>query len=145
MPREIRELASPSSAPSDRLTLPFELRQRSRLRARLDGGDEVAVLLPRGRVLRGGDLLLASDGAVIEVRAAEEAVSTVTAGDAMLLSRCAYHLGNRHVALEVGAGYLRYPRDHVLDAMVEALGGTVKHETVGFEPEAGAYGGHGHG
>jgi urease accessory protein len=144
MLREVREFAVSELAVSDRLTLPFELRQRSRLRAKLESGEEVALLLPRGRVLRGGDRLLASDGAVIEVRAAPEAVSTVTAPEATLLARCAYHLGNRHVPLEVGPSYLRYGRDHVLDGMIEALGAHVKHELAGFEPEAGAYGGHGH-
>ena len=75
--RRIDADAPPGSAHQHTLTLPFDLRQKSRLRARLDGGEEVALQLPRGRVLRGGDLLRASDGSVVLVRAAAEDVSTV--------------------------------------------------------------------
>ena len=126
------------------LTLPFELRQKSRLRARLDGGEEVALLLARGRVLRGGDKLLASDGRVIAVRAAAERVSTVRSADRDALLRGAYHLGNRHVPVQIGEGFLRYEHDHVLDDMVRGLGLEVAIEDASFEPEGGAYA-HGHG
>ncbi len=124
----------------DSVTLPFERRQRSRLRARLDGGEEVALVLPRGTVLRNGDRLRGEDGRVIEVCAASETVSTVTAPDAILLARACYHLGNRHVSLQIGAGWVRYLHDHVLDGMVEAMGLAVTVESAPFEPEAGAYG-----
>ena len=127
------------------LTLPFELRQKSRLRARLDSGEDVGLFLPRGTVLRHGDRLRTTCGRVVEVRAAPEAVSTARADDALLLARAAYHLGNRHVALQVGAGWLRYLHDHVLDRLVEELGLTVSGERAPFEPEAGAYGGDHHG
>lgn len=128
-------------APTATLTLPFERRCRSRLRARLDDGREVGLVLRRGTVLRDGDCLLARSGEVVQVRAAAEAVSTVTASDPWLLARAAYHLGNRHVPLQVGEGRLRYRRDHVLDAMLEGLGLAVAHDEAPFEPEAGAYGG----
>lgn len=121
------------------LELPFEQRSRSRFRAILSSGDEVAVMLSRGQVLRGGELLLASDGRVIEVRAADETVSTVHSEDARELARAAYHLGNRHIALQLGAGWLRYVHDHVLDDMVQGLGLHVKVGQAPFEPEAGAY------
>ncbi|HEY3809402.1 MAG TPA: urease accessory protein UreE [Steroidobacteraceae bacterium] len=127
------------------LVLPFELRSRSRFRAQLAGGEEVGVLLARGQILRGGDLLLADDGRVVEVAAAPEWVSTVRASDARLLARAAYHLGNRHVALQVGEGWLRYSHDHVLDDMVRGLGAEPVAEQAPFEPEAGAYHGEGHG
>src|SRR5947208_3274345 len=91
---------------TDSLTLPFELRQKSRLRARLDSGEEIALFVPRGRVLRGGDRLLDDDGAIVEVRAAAEVVSRVPCADPRMLARAAYHLGNRHVAVEVGASWL---------------------------------------
>jgi urease accessory protein len=136
--------------PADaRLVLPFELRSRSRFRAQLVGGEEVGVILARGRILRGGDLLLAADGRVIEVGAAEETVSTVHSAEPRSLARAAYHLGNRHVALQIGAGWLRYSHDHVLDEMLRGLGLSVMVEQAPFEPEAGAYhadgdGGHGH-
>lgn len=122
-----------------RLLLPFELRSRSRFRAQLVGGEDVGVILARGQILRGGDLLLADDGRVIEVAAADETVSTVHSGEPRALARAAYHLGNRHVALQIGQGWLRYCHDHVLDEMLHGLGLTVTVEQAPFEPEAGAY------
>jgi urease accessory protein len=138
---------SAAAAPvQGQLTLPFEQRCRSRLRARLDDGREAALFLPRGEVLRGGDLLAADDGTAIRVVAAPEAVSTARCEDPLLLARAAYHLGNRHVALQVGPGWLRYLHDHVLDDMVRALGLAVSAEQAAFEPEPGAYpGAHEHG
>lgn len=123
------------------LTLPYELRQKSRLRANLDNGDEIGLLLPRGTVLRGGDHLKSETGEVILVRAAEEVVSTVHAKDPTLFARACYHLGNRHVPLQIGEGWLRYLHDHVLDDMVHGLGLQAMCERAPFEPEAGAYGG----
>lgn len=122
-----------------RLELPFDLRNRSRLRTSLNG-EEAGLFLERGTVLRGGDLLLADDGRVIEVVAAKETVSTVRSSDAGQLARAAYHLGNRHVALQIGDGWLRYQHDHVLDDMVRGLGFSIAIDEAPFEPEAGAYG-----
>jgi urease accessory protein len=136
----IEEDAPAGTPHGDTLTLPFELRQKSRLRARLDGGREVGLFLPRGRVLRDGDLLRGDDGTVVKVQAAVEEVSTASAGDPGLLARAAYHLGNRHVALQVGAGWVRYQYDHVLDEMVRGLGLAVSAGREAFEPEGGAYG-----
>lgn len=126
------------------LVLPFELRQKSRLRTQLSSGEEVGLNLERGYILRGGDQLLASDGRVIEVVAAPENVSVVTSSDPLRLARAAYHLGNRHVSVQIGAGWLRYLHDHVLDDMVRGLGLPIAHETLPFEPEPGAYSGHAH-
>src|SRR5688572_26017904 len=138
--------ASASASPAaERLVLPFELRQKSRLRGRLASGTEVGLFLERGIVLRGGDLLLAEDGTVVEVVAALETVSTVRDSDATRLARAGYHLGNRHVPVEIGTGWLRYGHDHVLDDMVRGLGLTVVVEQAPFEPEAGAYGHSSHG
>ena len=130
---------SPETGVTGTLTLPFALRQKSRLRARLEDGREVALVLPRGGVLRDGDLLRTEDDQVLRVRAAHEDVSTARSDDPLRLARAAYHLGNRHVALEIQAGRLHYLRDHVLDAMVKELGLEVSAETRPFEPEAGAY------
>jgi urease accessory protein len=138
---EIHELLSEPTTTHTTLTLPFEQRQKSRLHATLDDGTEVGLFLPRGTVLRHGDCLCATDGRVIEVRAAPETVSTITASEPQLLTCAAYHLGNRHVALQIGSGWLRYRHDHVLDEMVEHLGLHVAVEQAPFEPEAGAYGG----
>jgi len=132
-----QRLQQPRTA--DARLLPFELRSRSRFRAQLVGGEDVGVILARGQILRGGDLLLADDGRVIEVAAADETVSTVHSDEPRALARAAYHLGNRHVALQIGQGWLRYCHDHVLDDMVNGLGLTVTVEQAPFEPEAGAY------
>ena len=125
------------------LKLPFELRCRSRQRARLDSGEEVALMLPRGEILRGGDLLAASDGRVIEVLALRERVLHVECDSPPGLARAAYHLGNRHVPVEVGENFLRLAADHVLEDMLRGLGARVTVVEAPFEPEAGAYsGGH---
>jgi urease accessory protein len=141
--RTISSDAPAGSPHHDTLTLPFDLRQKSRLRARLDSGEEVGLMLPRGRVLRGGDRLLASDMRVVLVQAQAEDMSTVPSQDAHALARVAYHLGNRHIPVQIGDGWLRYLHDHVLDDMVRALGLPVALHRAPFEPEAGAYG-HGH-
>lgn len=141
----VGERVEATLAHSATLTLPFELRQRSRLRARLDDAREVALMLPRGTVLRHGDLLRADDGAIIAVRAAAEAVSVARTTDALTFARACYHLGNRHVPLQIAGDGLCYLRDHVLDRMVQGLGLTVVHELQPFEPEAGAYSAHAHG
>lgn len=127
-----------------RLELPFETRQKTRFKAKLASGEEVGVVLPRGEVLRGGDLVTASDGRVIEIVSSQEKLFNVEAGKGENLARIAYHLGNRHVPVEVGERYLRIAEDHVLERMLEGLGAKVTRLTAAFEPEAGAYGGMGH-
>lgn len=140
MLRITERLEHPQPA-SATLTLPFELRQKSRLRARLGDGEEVALMLERGTVLRGGDVLRAETGRLVQVVAAAEPVSTARGEDALLLARACYHLGNRHVPLQIGPHWVRYLHDHVLDDMVAALGLEVIFEQAPFEPEGGAYGG----
>jgi len=126
------------------LKLAFDQRQKSRLRTRLASGEEVALLLPRGTLLRGGDLVGASDGRVIEVVAEPERVLHVECETPVALARAAYHLGNRHVAVQVGDSWLRIAADHVLAEMLSKLGATVTPIEAPFEPEAGAYAGHHH-
>jgi len=122
-----------------KLVLPFGERSKSRLRATLDNGEEAGLFLERGSVLRHGDLLLADDGRVVEVQAAPETVSTVHTDDGLMLARASYHLGNRHVALQIGTGWLRYQHDHVLDDMLRGFGLDIVIEELPFEPEGGAY------
>ena len=131
------------------LSLTFEDRRRSRLLARLADGSEVALMLPRGTVLRDGDCLRGeAAGPIVRVRAAPETLSVARTDDAHLLTRAAYHLGNRHVPLQIGAGWLAYQHDHVLDDLARELGLHVATEIRAFEPEAGGYrhqGSHAHG
>ncbi len=135
-----------ADAVHDRLVLPYDQRERCRQRARLESGEEVALFLARGTVLRDGDLLTGDDGRVVRVVAAPEPTYLVRCADATLLARCAFHLGNRHTQAQVGAGWLRIRVDPVLKDMVVGLGAQVEEELAKFEPEAGAYaGGHHHG
>lgn len=130
-----------SQQADDKLVLPFDLRQKSRLRVTLLSGQEAALMLDRGTILRGGDLLQAENGCVIEVVAANQAVTDVTAKSPQALMCAAYHLGNRHVPLQVGDGWLRLEQDHVLNEMLLGLAMTIIDKSAPFEPEAGAYGG----
>jgi len=123
----------------DRLTLPFELRQKSRLLTKLASGVEVGLMLDRGTMLRGGDLLVADDGRVIAVVAADEALMEARCAGADQLARCAFHLGNRHTPVEVRHGALRFAADEVLANMLRGLGAEVTPITQPFEPGAGAY------
>ena len=138
----ITEKLDTPAKPSASLTLPFEKRQKSRLRVSLDNNQEAALMLERGSVLRHGDLLQAKNGLIVEVRAADEEVAVVSTEDSFLFARACYHLGNRHVPLQIGERWLRIQRDHVLESMVQSLGLLVRHEIAAFEPESGAYSGH---
>lgn len=139
----IEEFAAGNAAAAEKLELPFESRCKSRLRTRLVTGEECGLFLPRGTVMRGGDKLLASDGRVVEVVAASEALMEAVSGDPLLLAKAAYHLGNRHVAVHLLPGRLRFAADHVLGEMVRGLGLKLAEIEAAFEPESGAYGAHG--
>ena len=141
--RKILEKVAASVPATVAVTLEHSDRQKSRGLLRLDDGSEAALLLERGTGLHHGDLLLADDGVVILVQAALEGLSIVTARDPLELARAAYHLGNRHIALQIDALRLAYLHDHVLDDMVRELGFQVSFAAQRFEPESGAYG-HGH-
>jgi urease accessory protein len=132
------ELPAPAT---ERLVLPFELRRKSRLRTRLESGEEAALFLERGTLLRGGDKLEAADGRIVAVVAATEHLLEVRASNSRELARAAYHLGNRHIPVEVGAGVLKLEYDHVLELMLRGLGVDITESHGPFEPEAGAYGG----
>ena len=120
------------------LKLPFDSRQKSRLRTKLVSGEEVGLMLPRGEILRGGDLVTASDGRVIEVVAEPEKLLHI---ESESLPKVAYHLGNRHVPVQVGQTFLRIAEDHVLEEMLKKMGAKVSRIEAPFEPEAGAYAG----
>jgi len=136
---ELDRRAPRDAQASAALTLPWERRGVTRQRVRLDDGREAGVFLPRGEILRGGDRLATASGEVVAIVAAVEPVMVVRASDPRTLARAAYHLGNRHVAVEVGEGWLKLERDHVLSEMLEGLGVHVEDAMLPFEPEAGAY------
>jgi urease accessory protein len=135
----VQKRIPPRTAFDAELVLPFEVRQKSRLRTAVEGGEEIALFLPRGTVLRDGDCLQADDGRVVRVRAAEENLLEARCADPDSLARAAYHLGNRHTPVQVGEGWLRLAADDVLAGMLRGLGATVTPLRAPFEPEAGAY------
>jgi urease accessory protein len=129
------------------LTLDWDTRQKSRFDATDSQGRSLGVFLPRGAVVRGGDVLVAEDGSLIRVEAAPQSVLRITActehGSPFDLTRAAYHLGNRHVPIELNPDHLKIEPDHVLADMLRAMHMTVVAVSESFEPENGAYGDHG--
>lgn len=148
---QLTRRAEPEASVSAHVTLPIDKRVKSRLRVTLDDGRDAGILLERGESLRHGDKLLSTDGETIEVIAARETVSQVVCTDPLLFARACYHLGNRHVPVQIepaasttGAatgGALSYLHDHVLDEMLQGLGLLVDVTSAAFNPEPGAYGG----
>ncbi|GAA5213409.1 urease accessory protein UreE [Corallincola platygyrae] len=131
----------------DSLTLPYALRQKGRFRVSSDNGQDVGVFLPRGDLLSEGEYLLTECGKWLAVKAEAEAVVTAKTDCWLTFAKACYHLGNRHVPLQVGEQWLRFQPDHVLEEMVELLGLTVEPGKASFTPENGAYShaGHSHG
>ena len=131
--------------------LDWDIRQKSRFDCADSLGRQLGVFLPRGTLVRGGDVLLAEDGSMVKVVAAPQAVLRITActshGTAFDLTRAAYHLGNRHVPIELKPDHLKIEPDHVLADMLRAMHLIVNEVEEAFEPEGGAYstGGHSHG
>ena len=129
------------------VTLDWDLRQKSRFETTDSLGRSVGVFLPRGTVVRGGDVLIAEDGSLIRVEAAPQSVLRITActahGSPIDLTRAAYHLGNRHVPIELRPDYLQIEPDHVLADMLRAMHLIVNQVDAPFEPESGAYSSHG--
>ncbi|MCQ4242814.1 urease accessory protein UreE [Stutzerimonas stutzeri] len=124
------------------LELTYEARSKSRLRCFTTTGEEVGLFLERGQPpLHDGEALLAQDGRIVIVRARAEHLLHVTCANSFELTRAAYHLGNRHVALQVGDGWLRLLDDYVLKDMLLQLGAQVDAIQAPFQPEHGAYGG----
>ncbi|HZY19993.1 MAG TPA: urease accessory protein UreE [Ramlibacter sp.] len=131
--------------------LDWDVRQKSRFEATDSLGRTLGVFLPRGSVVRGGDVLVAEDGSLVRVVAAPQPVLRITHcsehGTPFDLMRAAYHLGNRHVAIELQSTHLKIEPDHVLAAMLRGMHLIVHEVQEPFEPEGGAYaaGSHGHG
>jgi urease accessory protein len=129
--------------------LDWDVRQKSRFDATDSQGRQLGVFLPRGTVVRGGDVLVAEDGSLLRVVAAPQPVLEVRAcaehGAPFDLLRAAYHLGNRHVQLELKPDHLKLEPDHVLAEMLRMMHLIVSETSAAFEPEAGAYAAEGHG
>ena len=131
--------------------LEWDVRQKSRFEATDSQGRQLGVFLPRGSVVRGGDVLVAEDGSMVRVIAAPQPVLVITHcpdhGTPFDLVRAAYHLGNRHVPIELKPDHLKIEPDHVLADMLRSMHLIVREDKAGFEPEGGAYGApaaHGH-
>ena len=137
----IQKRCGPHASTDVELVLPYELRAKSRLRTELASGEAVGLFLEPGTVLRGGECVLGEDGRIVRIVAAHERVMQVDCKDASQLVRAAYHLGNRHVPVEFGSGWLRFSADHVLERMLQGLGLAVTELEAPFEPEPRAYGG----
>lgn len=136
---KLTEITTPESSTDDVLTLPFEQRQKRRFSAITDNGKQVGLFLPRGSYLRSGTVLTNTQAFRVLINAASESLSVVRTDAPLLFARACYHLGNRHISLQILPNELRYLHDHVLDHMVEGLGLKVSIENLPFEPEAGAY------
>ena len=135
----VQKRIGPQTVFDAELVVPFELRQKSRLRTTVASGEEIGLFLERGTVLRNADCLQADDGRIVRVTAADEDLLEVRCADSDALARAAYHLGNRHTPVQVGPGWLRFGADAVLAGMLRGLGATVTPVRAAFEPEAGAY------
>ncbi len=133
------------------VSLDWDVRQKSRFEATDSQGRSIGVFLPRGTAARGGDVLVAEDGSLVRVLAAPQPVLVITHckehGTPFDLMRAAYHLGNRHVAIELTPDHLKIEPDHVLADMLRAMHLIVHATEEAFEPEGGAYAqsGHAHG
>ena len=132
--------------------LDWDVRQKSRFQATDSQGRTLGVVLPRGTAVRGGDVLVAEDGSMLRVVAAPQPVLVITHcadhGSPFDLLRAAYHLGNRHVPIELKPDHLKIEPDHVLADMLRSMHLIVREASEAFEPEGGAYGasgGHRHG
>ena len=141
-------LATPLVKRAATVALDWDVRQKSRFDATDSTGRVIGVFLPRGTLVRGGDVLVLEDGSLVRVQAAPQDVLRITAcaehGSPFDLTRAAYHLGNRHVPIELKPDHLKIEPDHVLAAMLRAMHMTVVTVQEAFEPEGGAYSSQGH-
>jgi urease accessory protein len=145
--RRFTKLSTSTAENVPHLVLAFDARKKSRQLVRLDSGEEIGILLPPGTILRDGDVIESEDRSLFQIKAAREALMMVTTTDSFQLLRAAYHLGNRHVAIQLQPDRILLQVDSVLKEMLVGLGLTVTIVSEQFTPETGAYGGghkHGH-
>lgn len=129
---------------NDTISLDHDTRKKARIKSKTDKGHDVGIFVERGRPLQVGEVLESECGQFIEVHGLAEQVSTAIATDWLNFSKVCYHLGNRHTVLQIGELWVRFKPDHVLEALAEMYGLTIDRADAIFEPEQGAYGGHGH-
>ena len=142
---KFEEKTTTQGKPNTTVTLVRDQREKSRLKVTLDDGREAGLFFEKGTSFQDGDLIISDDGEVlVEIKAADETVSSIYCDDPLQLARACYHLGNRHIPLQIDKDILRYQHDHVLDDMIRGLGLDVKTEQAPFEPESGAYSGGSH-
>jgi urease accessory protein len=145
--RQGQGLAKPLLKRAHSVTLDWDVRQKSRFETTDSSGRSVGVFLPRGTAVRGGDVLVGADGSLLQVLAAPQSVLRITLdaghGTPFDLTRAAYHLGNRHVPIELQPDHLKIEPDHVLADMLRSMHLKVDAVHESFEPESGAYGDHG--
>ncbi len=132
----------PAAEAAGTITLDFDTRHRRRIRLTTDKGEDVLLDLPQAVAMADGDGLRLEDGRWFRIAAAPEALTEIRAATPRALMRLAWHIGNRHLPAEIGEDVIRIRPDHVVEAMLRGLGGTVEHILAPFQPEGGAYGGH---
>ncbi len=128
----------------DHVLVDYDRRHRRRILLPTEGGAEVLLDLPQAARLRDGDGLVLEDGGIVRVRARAETLAEIHAHDDGDLIRIAWHLGNRHLPVQLLGEYIRIRADHVIEEMIEGLGGHVERIEAPFDPESGAYAGGGH-
>ncbi|NEO26916.1 MAG: urease accessory protein UreE [Kamptonema sp. SIO4C4] len=136
----VERVSEKNAIASVQLPLTAEERTRSRHRFETAEGGVFVLALPRGTVVQDGELLRSQSGEIVQIIAKPEPVLTVTSAQPLTLLKAAYHLGNRHIPLEITPTYLRLSPDRVLQQMLENLGLTIQSEIAPFHPEIGAYG-----
>lgn len=140
----LRRAAVKADRVADTLTLDHEARHRRRIALVAEGGLEFLLDLDRATVLDDGDAVKLEDGRLVQIKAAPERLIEVTTGNPVRLTKVAWHIGNRHVAAEIGEDAIYIGYDHVLLEMIRGLGANAREVTRPFRPERGAYEGHGH-
>lgn len=130
--------------PADTITLDADARHRRRVSMTTDNGVRFLLDLPRAQRLRHGEALLLDDGRTVEVCAASEPLMEVRGRGPRHLLALAWQIGNRHLPAQIEANRLLLRRDAVVREMLEGLGAELREIEAPFEPEGGAYGGHGH-
>src|SRR6516165_6544240 len=134
----------PKEQAAGSLTLDFDARHRRRIRLAADQGEDVLLDLPKTVAMADGDGLQLEDGRWLRVQAAAEMLVEVRHEDPCQLTRLAWHLGNRHVTTEIRGEVLRIRPDHVIEDMLHGFGADLIMVQAPFQPEGGAYSGHGH-